>query len=453
MRRRLFWKILFSFWLTFMCIVEGVWVFYALYGPPRKPLDVRISERIAGLQLASASAALARGGRPALEALLAAWPEGERALLTLREVGPEGPGQLETGLARGEESEPPARITRRVMAPQAEGGATYELVYDLAALRAQYRPPGPLNIPKQLLTLGLFGGLLFSALLAWYLTQPIRRLRDGFGRLAQGQLEVRLGQSMGRRRDELSDLARDFDAMAERLQQLVAVRDQLLHDVSHELRSPLARLHLAVGLARQNPERTKTSLERIEQEAYRLDDMVGELLSLARAQAGGETCDEYFDLGELARSVVEDARFEAQASGVVIQSSLEAEAPDGEGPPTVRGNATLIRRALENVVRNALHHSTRGQVVSLDLALDWQARAFVLEVADQGPGVEPSLLETMFEPFVRAPGAARERGFGLGLSIARRSLLVHGGSIQARNRQPHGLAVTIRLPFGPLGEA
>lgn len=453
MRRRLFWKILLSFWLTFMCIVEGVWVVYALYGPPRKPLEVRISERIAGLQLASAAAALTSGGRPALESLLAAWPPGERALLTLREAVAAGQGKPGTELAREKEPALPAAIIRRASAPQTDGGGTYELVYDLAALRAQYRPPGPLHIPKQLLTLGLFGGLLFSALLAWYLTQPIRRLRDGFGRLAQGQLDARLGRSMGRRRDELSDLARDFDAMAERLQQLVAMRDQLLHDVSHELRSPLARLHLAVGLARQNPERTKTSLERIEQEAYRLDDMVGELLSLARAQAGGEHCDEYFDLGELARSVVEDARFEAQASGVLIQTNLETEAPGGESPPTVRGNATLIRRALENVVRNALHHSARGQVVSLELALDWQARAFVLEVADQGPGVEPGLLETMFEPFVRAPGAARERGFGLGLSIARRSLLVHGGSIQARNRQPHGLAVTIRLPFGPLGAA
>ena len=107
-------------------------------------------------------------------------------------------------------------------APLGEGGEVYELVFDLAALRMQYRPPGPLNIPLHLLGFGLLGGLLFSATLAWYLTQPIGRLRDGFGRLAQGHLEVRLGQSMGRRRDELSDLARDFDSMAERLQQLVA---------------------------------------------------------------------------------------------------------------------------------------------------------------------------------------------------------------------------------------
>lgn len=449
MRRRLFWKILLSFWLTFMCIVEGVWVVYALYGPPHKPLDVRIAERIGGLQMASAVAALTSGGRPALDALLAAWPPDERELLTVRLAR-----EVEQGEAgAGPGQEPPARLIQRVRAPQGEGGEAYELVFDLAALRMQYRPPGPLNIPLHLLGFGLLGGLLFSATLAWYLTQPIGRLRDGFGRLAQGHLEVRLGQSMGRRRDELSDLARDFDSMAERLQQLVAVRDQLLHDVSHELRSPLARLHLAVGLARQNPERISASLERIEQEAYRLDDMVGELLSLARTQASGEHCDEYFDLGQLAASVVEDARFEAQASGVVIQANLAGALPAGENPPTVRGNATLIRRALENVVRNALHHSSRGQVVSLNLSLDWRAKAFVLEVADQGAGVEPSLLETMFDPFVRAPGAAREPGFGLGLSIARRSLAAHGGSIQAANHHPHGLLVTIRLPFGPLGTA
>lgn len=447
MRRRLFWKILLSFWLTFMCIVEGVWVVYALYGPSHKPLDVRISERIAGLQLASASAALSTGGKAALEAVLAAWPPGERALLTVREAGTAGKG----GNTPPQSEEPPASLTRRVTVQEQGRAASYELIYDLAALRAQYHRPGPLNIPIHLLALGLVGGLMFSATLAWYLTQPIRRLRDGFGRLAQGQLEARLGGSMGRRRDELSDLARDFDAMAERLQELVAVRDQLLHDVSHELRSPLARLHLAVGLARQNPERIKASLERIEQEAYRLDDMVGELLSLARAQAGGEHCDEYFDLGELARSVVTDARFEAQASGVTIETNLEEAPAGGEGQPTVRGNAVLIRRALENVVRNALHHSMREQIVSVRLALDWQDRAFVLQVADQGSGVEPALLKTMFEPFVRAPGAAQERGFGLGLSIARRSLLAHEGTIHASNRQPHGLVVTIHLPFGPLG--
>lgn len=449
MRRRLFWKILFSFWLTFMGIVEGVWVVYALYGPPRKPLDVHISERIAGLQLASAAAALETGGQQALAALLAAWPLEERELLRVHPSETLGRDDPILGLEPGR----PAELIRRASAPQAEGGGNYELVYDLAALRAQYRPPGPLNIPDHLLILGLLGGLLFSATLAWYLTQPIGRLRDGFQRLAQGQLDVRLGQGMGRRRDELSDLARDFDAMAARLQQLVAVRDQLLHDVSHELRSPLARLHLAVGLARQNPERIQTSLERIEQEAYRLDDMVGELLSLARAQADGEHCEEYFDLGQLAASVVEDARFEAQASGVIIQTNL-TEGPQGEESlPTVRGNATLIRRALENVVRNALHHSSRGQVVSLDLRLDWPDRAFVLEVTDQGPGVDPSLLADMFEPFVRAPGAAEEPGFGLGLSIARRSLAAHGGSIQAANHQPHGLVVSIRLPFGPTGAA
>lgn len=449
MRGRLFWKILLSFWLTFMCIVEGVWVVFALYGPPRQPLDVKVSERIATLQLATASAALGLGGREALEAVVAAWPEAERRLLSVRQIGQ--PGQDPPARASSEDRDGP--LTRTVTA-QGRGPATsYELVYDLASLRAQYRPPGPLNIPLEMLALGLAGGLLFSATLAWYLTKPIRGLREGFGRLAQGQLETRLGASMGGRRDELSDLARDFDAMAERLQQLVAVRDQLLHDVSHELRSPLARLHLAVGLARQNPSRLQASLERIEQEAYRLDDLVGELLSLARARAGNDHCDEYFDLRDLVRAVLDDARFEAQASGVGIETNLAEPGPGAEDIPTVRGDASLIRRALENVVRNALRHSARGQTVTVDLSLDWQARAFILQVADQGPGVEPSLLGTMFEPFVRAPGEAREPGFGLGLSIARRSLLSHGGSIAAGNRQPRGLLVTIRLPFGPLGAA
>ena len=191
----------------------------------------------------------------------------------------------------------------------------------------------------------MVGGLLFAAVLAWYLTKPIRRLRDGFTELAQGRLGVRLKEHMGRRRDELADLARDFDSMAERLQRLITSREHMLHVVSHELRSPLARLHMAVGLAQQDPRRLSTTLERIELEAKRLDEMVGEVLTLARAESGSQQLDDYFDLASLALTVTNDARFEAQPSGVKVETNL-GKAPPQEHP-TVKGNAELLRRALE----------------------------------------------------------------------------------------------------------
>jgi two-component system OmpR family sensor kinase len=302
-----------------------------------------------------------------------------------------------------------------------------------------------------LIGFGLVGGLVFSATLAWYLTKPIQRLRDGFAQLAQGRLGVRLRDQMGRRRDELADLARDFDIMAERLQQLIASREHLLHVVSHELRSPLARLHLAVGLALQNPQRLSATLDRIELEVKRLDEIVGEFLTLARAEAGPPQLHDYFDLSSLVLAVASDARFEAQSSGARVETNLE---PDSqEERPTVKGNAELLRRALENVVRNALHHSSPGQMVQIEVTPDWAARYFVINISDEGPGMNPKALDTMFEPFVRGQGRVGGQGFGLGLAIARKVVLAHGGSIQAQNRPGQGLMVTIRLPFGPLGPA
>jgi len=215
------------------------------------------------------------------------------------------------------------------------------------------------------------------------------------------------------------------------------------------LRSPLARLHLAVGLALQNPQRLSATLDRIELEVKRLDEIVGEFLTLARAEAGPPHLQDYFDLSSLTLAVANDARFEAQSSGVQVETNLE---PDSqEELPTVKGNAELLRRALENVVRNALQHSAPGQTVHIEVTPDWAARYFVISISDEGPGMEPKALDAMFEPFVRGQGQIRGQGFGLGLAIARKAVLVHGGSIQAQNRPDRGLMVTIRLPFGPLG--
>lgn len=442
MRGRLFWKILIFFWLTFMAILEGMWVVVAFYGTSRKPIDVVVAQRIAHLQMATATAVLEREGIEGLRATMAAWPANERRLLAV-------------DLATVKPALPQAAASKRlpplVATVRAPDSVTYQLKYDTGALRAEFRPPRPFHIPLDLVVFGLIGGLMFSAALAWYLTKPIQRLHDGFAQLAQGRLGVRLSAHMGRRRDELADLARDFDLMAERLQQLIASREHLLHAVSHELRSPLARLHLAVGLALQNPQRLSATLDRIELEVKRLDGIVGEFLTLARAEAGPPQLQDYLDLSSLALTVANDARFEAQSSGVLVDTNLEQDSQ--EGLPTVKGNAELLRRALENVVRNALQHSAPGQTVRIEVIPDWAAHYFVIKISDEGPGMEPEVLDALFEPFVRGQSRIGGQGFGLGLTIAQRVVLAHGGSIQAQNRPGRGVIVTICLPFGPLGNA
>jgi two-component system OmpR family sensor kinase len=217
----------------------------------------------------------------------------------------------------------------------------------------------------------------------------------------------------------------------------VAAQRRLMHDVSHELRSPLARLQAAIGLARQNPEKLEGSLERIEREVTRLDELVGEALTLARLESGApEAAVETVDLADLVADVAEDARFEAQAADrqLALQSVDKL---------LVRGHSELLHRAVENVVRNAVKYTASGTEVELDLLMAGE-RA-VLVVSDRGPGIPPDELERVFEPFYRISGDMG-KGFGLGLAIARRAVMAHGGCISAHNREGGGLRVKIDLP-------
>lgn len=446
MRRRLFWKILIGFWATIFLMVETLWLLIALYGTPRRP-ELMFASRAAPALVASAAEALETGGRPRLDALLARWPDEQRAYLVVTPAaGPAGPeGVIETPELPGQNEELVAGASL-VLAQQrvtAADGLAWEVSYRY--VQRPRRHPGPLEIPHEIVILGAVAGLIFSSVLAWYLTRPINRLRRGFERFAQGELKVRLQPEMGRRRDEIADLARDFDAMASRIQQLMAARDQLLHDVSHELRSPLARLHMAVGLARQDPRKMDVSLGRIEMEARRLDEMVGELLTLSRVESGAPSLDGYFDLHGLLRSIIADARYEGQAATVAVSTNID-ENEEAEPGPTIKGSPDLMRRALENIVRNALRFSPAGKAVEVRVSGNAVTGQQVVRVADDGPGVPEEALATMFDPFVRVAGAVPGPGFGLGLAIARRTVEAHGGSVVAANRPQGGLEVTVTLP-------
>jgi two-component system OmpR family sensor kinase len=304
-------------------------------------------------------------------------------------------------------------------------------------------PPARPPSPALLAGVGVLASLSFSAWLGWYLAKPIRKLRAAFDALAEGRLDIRVGPAMGARRDELSGLARNFDHMAGRIGALVGAQRRLLHDVSHELRSPLARLQVAVGLARQQPDKLAASLGRIEREAERLDALVGELLALSRLEAGvPDGAEAAVDMAALLAEIVEDARFEAEAKGVRVES-------DGIGGAAVRGRAELLRCAVENVVRNAIQHAPAGSRVGVGAALAEDSRELRLSVCDQGPGVPEAQLAAIFEPFFR--GAGRAGGAGLGLAIARRAVEAHGGKISARNRAEGGLCVELALPAAQAG--
>lgn len=310
-------------------------------------------------------------------------------------------------------------------------------------------PPGPHRprLPYVPLVAGLLVSLLFAALLAWYCAKPIRSLRAAFAAAARGRLGQRLAPAMGGRRDELADLGRDFDRMAEQLKQLMDGQRRLLHDVSHELRSPLARLQAAIGLARQQPERSEELLSRIELESVRMDGLVSELLTLSRLEAGmEERLDETVDLCELLVILVEDARFEAQARACTV------EYPAPPSPSCLlTGSAELLHRALENVVRNALKHAPPGGRVGIALLPEIAPGQCGVRICDNGPGVPADDLAAIFRPFFRGEGGTHADGHGLGLAIARRIVELHGGSIVAANRDAGGLCVSIALPRGRAG--
>ena len=305
--------------------------------------------------------------------------------------------------------------------------------------RGPHPPPRPSSVLPILM--GLFASLLFSALLAWYFARPIRNLRQAFSAIAKGDLNTRIGPSMGNRRDELSDLGRDFDHMAGQIHNLVNAQQRLLHDVSHELRSPLARIQAAIGLAQQQPEKVHDTLERIERETQRISDLVGELLELSRLEAGvaGSEGNE-FDIAGLLDDIVADARFEANLLEMQIHYK-------GLHDTLVKGCDELLQRAFENVLRNALQHCKKQDLIEVQAEYNMDTHLFQLHISDQGPGVSESDLTAIFEPFFRSGKSGKANSTGLGLAIAKRAIIAHNGSIQAVNRPQGGLQVNIEIPF------
>lgn len=460
---RLFWKFFFFIWLAQLSAMLGIGATFWLHDRAREQRqdDIDLSPPAAFL-VAAAAATLEHGGLPGLRGLLEgarrdpvyALADDDRELLG-RPVAPAVIAQARSLLAQGGWQ---PRV-RRVTAPDGSGYVLFAPMTE----RHRGRPPpsdggagqpfpggrpppddGPPGggrawLPVLPIAATVLASLLFAGLLARYVAKPIQNLRSAFETAAAGNLGATSGAAVGNRRDELADLGRDFDRMAARLRALMDGQRRLLHDVSHELRSPLARLHAAIGLLRQQPERLDASLGRIEREAVRMDKLVGELLTLSRLEAGVLGArSESIEIGELLDGIVADARFEAASRHCRVDLAA------GAAAIVVNGVPELLHRAIENVIRNAVRHAPEGGSVAVAAHAD--GGECLLTVLDDGPGVPDALLDAIFQPFFRGNGPTSGDGYGLGLAIARRVVESHGGRIRASNRAGGGLCVEIALP-------
>jgi two-component system OmpR family sensor kinase len=353
---------------------------------------------------------------------------------------PSYPGATRARAARG--LAVPGPIGRSLMLVGSDG-RTYRVIVTAGLLRGPARRFGELELPgvrAATLIIALVVSAVICFFLARYLTAPVDRLRDATQRIAAGDLNVRVLPSLKGRNDDLGLLAADFDSMAERVRSLLESKQQLLRDVSHELRSPLARLQLALSLAQRGDMGLPENLARIGREADRLEQLIARVLLLARIERPGLGIEsERVDVGALLEEIVADVVIEADArrSRMDLESAAALE---------VMGDREALRSAFENVLRNAVRYSPPGS--QLRVRAQRSAASIEVEFEDQGPGVPEKDLALIFEPFYRVD-ASRDRaegGEGLGLAIAARAVALHHGSIKARNRQAAGLAVRITLP-------
>ena len=506
---RLFWKIFGWFWGAMVLI--GLAMFLVVLTTRPDPMPQSWRQNTAAALHAAAGVAVAeweRGGAPALRATLrnasrandarfrlldakgarlgnprgtdderGADPNSQRTTATPSNSG-SAANRRETnerGLDRGRffDSETVAETRARFKAMLARAAQTDQPIYELFDSRAVIAlretsesgqkylliadlPRPQTGRPAAAARTQLIGGLValaLSGLVCWglvrYLTAPLFRLRGATRRFASGDLSARTGAGQSGRRDEVADLGRDFDAMAARIENLIEGQRQLLGDISHELRSPLARLRMANALGARQIESGAAgaefapAFERINRETARLDALIGQLLDLTRLENGGQNAREVVDLTALLNEIVADARFEAQSQN----KRVEVRRADAV---CLQGERTLLGSAIENVVRNALRHTPENTAV--EIALEADASAATIRVRDRGAGVPEELVERLWEPFFRVE-AARDRqsgGAGLGLAIVQRAIQAHGGNVEARNAPDGGLEVEMRLPLAPL---
>ena len=319
----------------------------------------------------------------------------------------------------------------------------------VAASSSRSRIP-PRTRGKILLAVQLALSLLMIAGIGWWVarsvSRPVEAMRVATHRMATGQFATRVDRRWSNKHDELGQLARDFNGMAERIEHLVAHDRGVLQDLSHELRSPLARLHLILDLAQHSadPAEAAAHFQRAEREIARMDRLTAEMLALSRLEGGlPGMVREPVDLVLLARDRVAAAHIDAESRGIALHLAED-------GPMAVQGSGILLERALDNVIANAIKFSPPDGVVQIDLR--HREGYAELQVRDHGPGVPDEELQLMFRPFFRGTNAAQASGHGLGLAIVQRVMQAHQGDVMARNQQDGGLEILMRLPLQAVAE-
>lgn len=448
MIRSIYAKILLWFWVVAVGAATVVIIVADVSGSqPRASLWMSLAT---GVYAHGAVEEYLRGGKPALAHYMREIESSHGIRATL--LDPHDQDILGKGVPP--RSTDLVRRSREAGESQFRGGIVYTETAPVSTPRgtfvlvAQVRPWAVLDNP------GVIEGIVFKfliallctgllcAVLADHIASPIRALQAAAGRIADGDLSVRAMPAIGSRNDELATLARDFDRMAERIQGLLQKQQELLGDISHELRSPLTRLNVSLELLRRGESDT---IERMQTEINRLDALIGQILTLTRLQIReGQKLVTTVDLCSLVEGIAEDVRLEGKNEGKSIVCSRA-------GDCRLQGDPALVRSCIENVVRNAVRYTKPGTEVTIALkrAEQYGGPWARLVVSDHGSGVPRESLPRLFEPFYRV-GEGRDMrmgGFGLGLAIAQRVALLYGGKITARNRESGGLEIEIELPL------
>lgn len=363
-----------------------------------------------------------------------------------RLIGQPRPDQIELYLVGSivEANEPIAGIWEGVKwigsVPLTYRGETYRLLIKTPVERAPNTVMSLINERITWTLLALLVSGMLSLLLASSFSRPLKLLRTTSRRLASGHLEARVPNQVSRRADDIGQLGQDFDHMAERIQKLIEAQQKLLSNISHELRSPLTRLQIALGIARQKSghDELAPQLDRIEREGQRLEDLIAQLLQLSRLENRLQHMDpQKLDLGKMLRGIVDDARFEATARNRSVRLEIGHQSK-------ITGDHMLLSSAIENVIRNAINYTEEDSEVLISTLED---RGIIrVSVSDKGPGVPDTDLPQLFDPFFRASNT-KKGGSGLGLSITRQAVEAHNGMVQAENQPEGGLQITLHLPL------
>ncbi len=450
--RSLYWKIFLSFWLaTILIIITTAWVTSEI----AQESSIPAREKVFMDSYATAAVVTFESGR---HVALKRWLEHrgiprQMTLYLLSNGGeivgnqspPETVKQISADLRNGTLDDGMFKVGDLIVSHQilSTSGNAYRLVAVSEKPLAHF-----VQIPWAGLTLRLAIAIFISGvicyLLSIYLTKPLRSLGIAAKSIARGKLNTRVGHFKGHNRDEIAELSGEFDHMAERLESMVNSKERLLQDISHELRSPLARLHIAIELGRKKAKHlADIEFDRMEVECLRLNTLIGEILEFARLNKLPTHLNKTLvNLPSLLTQVVEDANFEFdyEKPKIILHSKEQC---------LLKLDERLIHRAIENIIRNALHYSSPNPQIAIHLTTNERHTEVYIDIKDNGPGVPEEQLEKIFSPFYRVDTSREKKtgGYGLGLSIAKRAIKLHHGNIKACNNTEGGLLVRITLPL------